>query len=245
MELGLKLMVNKILPLVFFTILLCSCAHLRSGHYYQVKSGDSYDHLSKRFHIGATQLLNLNQNRTLVVGDYLFIPENGGVIGGLLAKIDNRNYSSGEALPSDLGPLVWPVPSSKNISSRFGPRGGRHHDGLDIAARTGTHILAVKKGRVLHQGWVRGYGRMIVISHENGWHTVYAHNKKNFVKKGQWVHQGQVLAQVGQTGRATGPHLHFEIRKGQKAQNPYVYLNSHLKGRKVAALSKKKKAASN
>ena len=122
------------------------------------------------------------------------------------------------------GEFIWPVPSTKKISSNFGSRNGKHHDGIDIPAVSGTHIIASAGGRVSYAGWMRGYGRVVVIKHDNGHHTVYAHNSKNYVKKNQKVSQGEVIAKVGSSGRSTGPHLHFEIRKNNKVRNPASYL---------------------
>ncbi len=121
--------------------------------------------------------------------------------------------------------FMWPVPSSKRISSYFGPRNGRHHDGIDIPAKTGTSIIAAADGKVTHSGWMRGYGRVVVVKHPNGYHSVYAHNSKNIVRKGQKVSQGEVIAKVGNSGRSRGAHLHFEIRKKNKVSNPDRYLS--------------------
>lgn len=124
----------------------------------------------------------------------------------------------------DTGRFMWPVPSSKRISSFFGPRKGRHHDGIDIAAPVGSSIVASDDGKVIFSGRLRGYGKVVVIKHSDGHNTVYAHNSKHFVKKGQNVSKGEVIAKVGLTGRTSGPHLHFEIRKNNKVTNPASYL---------------------
>ncbi len=134
-------------------------------------------------------------------------------------RIDNRTY---DIESDDL--FIWPVPSSKRVSSRFGMRRGRHHDGVDIPAVTGSSIIASADGEVVVSGWMNGYGRVVVVKHQNGYHSVYAHNSKNYVKKGQRVSQGEVIAKVGSTGRSTGPHLHFEIRRKNKVRNPARYL---------------------
>jgi len=124
----------------------------------------------------------------------------------------------------DSGMFRWPVPASKRISSYFGPRHGRHHDGIDIAARRGTSIIAAASGKVKFVGRMRGYGNVVVINHKSNYHTVYAHNSKNIVRKGQSVSQGEVIAKVGSTGRSSGPHLHFEIRRNNKVANPGKYI---------------------
>ena len=133
-------------------------------------------------------------------------------------RVDNNKYADSEGL------FVWPVPAAKKISSYFGIRRGRHHDGIDIPAVTGTNIVASRDGVVSFAGRMRGYGRVIIIKHPGHYHTVYAHNNKNFVKKGMKVSQGEVIAKVGSTGRSSGPHLHFEIRRNNKVRNPAYYL---------------------
>ena len=118
--------------------------------------------------------------------------------------------------------LLWPVEGQ--ITSKFGPRGNSSHDGLDIAAPSGTPILAAASGEVIHSGALRGYGNLVILRHRDGLVTVYAHNQKNLVREGEFVRRGQAIARVGQTGRASGPHLHFEVRKDNLARNPLRYL---------------------
>lgn len=154
-------------------------------------------------------------------GKWVFQKSNTGLYhrGINFGRVDNTQYSF-----TDDSKFIWPVPSSKKISSKFGKRQGRHHDGVDIPAVTGTHIVASASGTVSVSGWMRGYGRVIVIKHVSGYHSVYAHNSKHFVKKGQKVSQGEVIGKVGSSGRSTGPHLHFEIRRNNKVRNPAFYL---------------------
>jgi murein DD-endopeptidase MepM/ murein hydrolase activator NlpD len=118
--------------------------------------------------------------------------------------------------------MIWPLKG--RITSIYGWRRGRHHDGLDIAARSGKPILAAANGTVIFSGWRSGYGRMVVIQHNRWLKTVYGHTSKNCVRRGQKIKQGQVIALVGSTGRSTGPHLHFEVRNAQGAQDPMRYL---------------------
>jgi murein DD-endopeptidase MepM/ murein hydrolase activator NlpD len=120
--------------------------------------------------------------------------------------------------------LIWPLERGE-VSSAFGKRRRDFHDGIDIRANRGTPIYAAQAGTVLYSSRrIRGYGNMIVIKHDSGFATIYAHNKKNFVKKGDRVIQGQQIALVGATGKATGPHVHFEVRRGEVPQNPLDYL---------------------
>jgi len=125
------------------------------------------------------------------------------------------------------GKFIWPVQGA--VVSRFGMRNGRRHDGVDIKAAVGERINAAGNGKVVFSGQMRGYGKLILLRHKDNFFTSYAHNDKNFVKKGQSVKQGQKIGLVGRTGRTTGPHLHFEIRKGQIARNPQFFLPKRRK----------------
>ena len=118
--------------------------------------------------------------------------------------------------------MIWPL--SGKITSLYGWRRGRHHDGVDIAARMGKPIVAAANGTVIYSGWRSGYGRMVVIQHNRWLKTIYGHTSRNYVRRGEKVTQGQVIALVGSTGRSTGPHLHFEVRNTLGAQNPMNYL---------------------
>lgn len=111
------------------------------------------------------------------------------------------------------GKFAWPVQGRGRISSGYGWRSGSFHAGLDIAASSGTAILAADSGVVVFEGWDGNYGRAIVIYH-GYYYTRYAHNSANLVKKGQSVNKGQMIGRVGSTGQSTGSHLHFEIRTG-------------------------------
>ena len=153
-------------------------------------------------------------------GQWVFVPSQVGFKSRLKdARIDTSNYDF-----IDSGDFIWPVPGSKRVSSHFGKRGSGHHDGVDIAAPRGTHIVASSSGVVSFVGRMRGYGKTVIVKHPNGHHTVYAHTHRYFVSKGQKVSQGEVIAKVGSTGRSSGPHLHFEIRKNNKVRNPARYL---------------------
>ncbi len=121
--------------------------------------------------------------------------------------------------------LRWPVKGT--LTSTFGKRGGRKHEGIDIGASKGTPIYAAADGQVVFSDWgPTGYGLMIIIKHKYHLTTVYAHNSKNWVRKNAWVKRGQKVASVGRTGRATGPHLHFEVRNDTHPRNPLKYLPS-------------------
>ena len=122
--------------------------------------------------------------------------------------------------------MSWPVPSSSRISSPFGYRihpiykDYRLHTGIDIPASSGNNILAASSGKVTASKWMGGYGNAIIIDHGGGISTLYAHSSRRLVSAGQTVKEGQVIASIGSTGNSTGPHLHFEVRKNSKCENP-------------------------
>ncbi|MBD0291397.1 MAG: peptidoglycan DD-metalloendopeptidase family protein [Thermoleophilia bacterium] len=122
--------------------------------------------------------------------------------------------------PSSSG-LIWPV--SGPVTSGFGLRWGRMHEGIDISAPIGTAVRAAASGRVIIAGWMGGYGNLIVIDHGNGMSTAYGHLSAIWVGGGS-VSQGQAIGAVGCTGSCTGPHLHFEVRINGAPVNPLGYL---------------------
>ena len=117
------------------------------------------------------------------------------------------------------------------IMSRYGwrshPVNGRRrfHKGIDIASWTGAPIQATADGIVEYAGWSRTFGYVVVIDHDYGYRTVYAHCSQIIAAKGDLVKKGQVVAQVGSTGLSTGPHLHYEVRKWRKSLDPLAYLD--------------------
>jgi murein DD-endopeptidase MepM/ murein hydrolase activator NlpD len=132
-------------------------------------------------------------------------------------KVIVASRGSGEA-----GKIGWPA--SGQITSPYGTRSGTFHSGIDIAAPLGTSIRAALAGTVTFVGWQGAYGNMIDIDHGNGVSTRYAHNSANLVTVGQEVNAGDIIARVGNTGRSTGPHVHFEVRINGQARNPLNYL---------------------
>ena len=100
----------------------------------------------------------------------------------------------------------------------------RPHLGVDIGAKRGTNIYATHSGKVIYAGWMGGYGKVVKIKHSGGFVSLYAHQSRLAVKKGQYVKRGQVIGHVGSTGRSTAPHLHFGLYKNAKAVNPMQYI---------------------
>ncbi len=129
----------------------------------------------------------------------------------------------------DLG--VPPTAISSAYGERKNPLTGHpdFHDGIDVALPMGSPIRAVAEGKVVFSGQQRGYGNVIIIEHPNGLRTLYGHNSENHVQAGDAVSRGQAIGLTGNTGRSTGPHLHFEVRKGGEAINPRPYLSFRQK----------------
>lgn len=200
--------------------ILASCSTVKSGHYIQVKETDTLDSLATEFHVAKDKIVESNAGKKITPGEWVFIPLKRGVIS---QTYDAKAYDPKAYLKS--GEFLWPVPSSNTITSGFGHRWGRSHEGIDIGSRVGSHIVAASEGVVVYSGSeIGGYGNITVIAHKNGYFTVYAHAKTNYTHQGQRVYRGQVIAQVGMTGRTTGPHLHFEIRKNGEAIDPTAFL---------------------
>jgi murein DD-endopeptidase MepM/ murein hydrolase activator NlpD len=126
------------------------------------------------------------------------------------------------------------IAGSPHITSQFGlrrnPFNGRaeYHSGIDIAAASGSQIYPVKPGEVTFSGWQPGYGKVVIVGHADGTETVYAHNQRNLVSRGQQIGWNTPVAKVGSTGDSTGPHVHFEVRKNGHAINPTATATASL-----------------
>ncbi len=153
------------------------------------------------------------------------IADNRGIgIGEFFLKgSDALRAKSSQAPNSE---LKLGLPAKGKVSSQYGLRHDpidgklRHHNGIDIAVPEGTSVASADSGRVVFSGHSSGYGNCIIIEHENGLTSLYAHNSLNLVKAGDIVDKGKTIALSGSTGRATGPHLHFEVRKDGATVDP-------------------------
>lgn len=228
MRIALRI-VSGLLVLAAFAL---GCAH-RSDHglIHVVQRGETVWRISQRYGVKVDDVVRANKIRDVTrvrTGAKLWIPD------------PTRNRRGAPAYPPSSGRVAaakgrkhvreelglsfgWPVKGS--LTSRFGPRNGRPHEGIDVGARRGTAVHAAEAGRVIYSGHGLGaYGNVVIVKHEGRFSTVYAHNRKNRIKKGAFVEKGQVIAEVGSTGRATGPHLHFEVRRGKTPLDPLRYL---------------------
>jgi murein DD-endopeptidase MepM/ murein hydrolase activator NlpD len=196
------------------------------GHWYVVEAGETLDLIARRAGVPAEDILELNgfESAALVKpGTLLFVMTGTGPEGA------TSGTTAGAAAVTDLGPapaLRWPLTTIRVlVGSPFGARWGKPHEGIDLPAPVGTPVFAAADGRVVYAGAaIRGYGNLIVLKHAGDLLTAYAHNSVLLVSQGQSVRAGDRIALVGQSGRATGPHLHFEVRSGQIPRDPMNYL---------------------
>jgi murein DD-endopeptidase MepM/ murein hydrolase activator NlpD len=189
-----------------------------------LQPGENLYRLSQFYGVSVDAIVNANDIddvTALKVGQQIWIPKTKR------APADNSLATAGSTgaggrNAGDLN-LVWPVRGK--LSSRYGRRNGRGHDGIDIPAKTGTPIVAAAAGRVIHSGRGLGdYGRVVILKHEGRYSTVYAHNRRNRVEKGDFVERGEVIGEVGSSGNASGPHVHFEVRRNREPLDPLLFL---------------------
>jgi len=215
---------------------------------HSVRSGESVAFIAGKYGVSPRTIERANElavrEDDVLPGEKLLVPKKDSDLLTTLAEY--RARQRGETLVPMIRieePLPPPPPSKKEqetlladgteplmrpldgrVSSPFGKRGRRLHDGIDIPARAGTPILAVRSGRVIFSGVIRGFGNTVTIDHGNGFVTRYSHNSANLAKKGAWVRRGQPVAKVGKTGRTTCNHLHFSVLVRGKPVNPEKYL---------------------
>ena len=212
-------------------ILAASCAV--SGITHKVRPGENLYRIGKAYGVDYTELARINSIRSpyrLQVGDRLYVPHADRQLP--VNVITPRSVSSARPkwvsspTPKDsrVGSAGFSWPTRGMLSSGFGKRERGHHDGIDISTPKGTPVYAARDGKVIFSDRLSSYGNVIIVEHGDGFTTVYAHNENNLVRKGSRIRRGERIATVGQTGRARGSHLHFEIRKDNVARNPLYYL---------------------
>jgi len=199
-----------------------------AGSWYVVAPGETLEAIARRADIPMADLVEINglaDPADARPGRLIFILASPG-------QAPSPTTAAGDAplpptlMATDGTPLRWPLaPGRIVVGSPFGTREGRPHEGIDLPAPVGTPVFAAADGRVVYAGnGIRGYGNLIVVRHAGDLLTVYAHNSVLLVAQGQEVRAGTRIALVGQSGRATGPHLHFEVRAGQIPRNPMGFL---------------------
>ncbi len=141
-----------------------------------------------------------------------------------------RKMQGGDSEALGTGVYTWPTPGYSNITSPYGMRfhpilkTRKMHTGVDIGAPMSATIVAADSGKIIHAGWMGGYGQVLVVDHGNGISTLYAHQSAFLVSNGQTVNRGDPIGKVGSTGWSTGPHLHFEVRINGSYTDPMPYI---------------------
>jgi murein DD-endopeptidase MepM/ murein hydrolase activator NlpD len=195
----------------------------------RLESGDTLSALAETYHTSRELLIYLNPKLKdaplTYAGQLIAVPEKwrGSIPGSWPKKADaDKKKKNTIRLADREGAYVFRWPVNGQITSNFGWRNGRQHKGIDIwsVKKAKAEICASLSGVVIQAGYSGSYGNLVVIDHGSGWVTYYAHLSQILVSKGQRIETGNVLGMMGQTGRATGYHLHFEVRKNGKAINP-------------------------
>jgi len=212
---------------VVVLIELIACAG-PAGLRHRVERGESLYRIAKAYGVTPEELARVNGIRDtgrIEVGQVIVVPRARRAlpVGVITPESARGDRPAPPELPRGPSPFVWPVEAGV-VTSPFGPRGDTHHDGIDIGSREGAPVRAARAGRVLYSDHLRGYGNLIIVAHDDGYATVYAHNRENRARPGAEVRQGDVIALVGQSGTTSGPNLHFEVRKDNIARNPLFYL---------------------
>ena len=201
----------------------------------EIQSDQSLSSFIRDHGISLQQLKDLNPgvqlSRMLVIGSKVRVAQARPLMGirplrsGGASWPDLPGFTGSDAFDASQS-FIWPTKGV--FTSGYGWRWGRMHKGIDIANNVGTPIFAAKDGVIAFAGWSSGYGYLVEMAHGDGSSTRYAHNSRLLVKKGQMVPQGTRISLMGSTGRSTGPHLHFEIRRpGGAAVDPRAMLPDH------------------
>lgn len=205
---------------------------------HRVEKGQTLYRIAKAYGLTVDELMqanNLEDPRELKVAEELWIPGASQPravpafdapepdpaprpVGATDKRAPSRAVKVGRAD----GALKWPLRGV--LYAKFGRKGKEPHDGIDLSAPAGDPVKSAARGTVLYAGEQKGYGLIVIVEHEGDLITLYAHNRDLRVKSGQKVRDGQVVATVGDSGRTTGPHLHFEVRRGGVPIDPLEVL---------------------
>jgi len=185
--------------------------------WHTIRPGETLEQISSRYRVSRLELQQLNDiydPRDIQPGMEIFIPR---IQPEPLKRVEDR-----QRIERRMRTFAWPAKGT--LSSGYGIRHGRMHQGIDITRDGGLEIMAAETGIVIFAGYQKGYGKTIIIDHGDGLKTLYAHNANMYVSKHNRVKRGAVIAKMGASGRSTGIHLHFEVRLNNKPQNPLRYL---------------------
>ena len=222
-----------ILIMLVFLFILTQCSSL---NYYKHtwKDGDTLEKIAKKYQTSVLSIRRENliiEPNDLQVGYTITIPTKNIFIDNKQEEnLSNKNLSlspsAGGITSSSNKDLSFISPSVGRITSSFGSRGARFHYGTDFGSRKGRQISASLHGQVLFIGRQRGYGQTIIIKHNENYKTLYAHLEKIYVKRNESITKGQNIGYMGNTGKSTGVHLHFEIHHKDQAVNPEKYIQN-------------------
>jgi murein DD-endopeptidase MepM/ murein hydrolase activator NlpD len=205
----------------------------RKGVYHVVERHQTLYRICKTYGVDIKEVASLNgitDHSKIQAGQRVFIPGAKKVL-KVEIVLDDVVAEPGEKEQGKERPktahkkidFIWPVEGK--FGDGFEDSERKRHQGIDITSPLGTPIKASNGGAVIYSGnTIKGYGNLIIVRHSEEFVSVYAHNQGNLVEEGASVEKGQIIGKVGQTGRATGPHLHFEIRRNNKPVDPLLYL---------------------
>lgn len=222
------------MKLVGFLLLgfLMSCQSPLYTRYHRVKKSDTFESIVTKYNLDPLDLLLANKISNpdkLTVGETLFLPHDIERLRSKRPGVPSSRRSQRKSSPRMPPPrgktrFGWPT-DNPVVTSKFGWRGSRMHEGIDLRAKVGAQVFAAERAVVVYAGnKLSGYGNIIVLDHGGDWITIYGHLSKMYVRSGQRVHRRQKIALSGNTGRSTSPHLHFEIRRGSDPVDPLRYL---------------------
>jgi lipoprotein NlpD len=221
--------IHRVILIGVVSLFIAGCG-VKIGVYHTVGQGETLWRIARTYGVElqeVAELNNIQNSRQIRDGQRIFIP---GV--ARARKVEPYFLPKGsstqrrvkeERIKVEKGKFLWPLKGK--ILSPFGVRNGRRHNGIDIKARKGVKIRASADGETVYSGnTIEGYGNMVILKHSDNFFTIYAHNSRNLARVSESVKSGDVIALVGNTGNASGYHLHFEIRSGKKRRNPLFFL---------------------
>jgi murein DD-endopeptidase MepM/ murein hydrolase activator NlpD len=218
--------------LIVVLVVFPGCRHVHNdasrerGVYHLVQRHQTFWRICKTYGADMDEVALVNgitDKTKIAAGQHLFIPRAAKVLPVDIYIEDVTALGRTIIASPDKNRFIWPVAGI--VTDQFGKTEKRRHDGIDIAAPPGTPVMAADGGKVVYSdNTMKGYGNLIIIEHPDHCFTVYGHNEENLSKEEEPVKRGDIIARVGKTGNATGPHLHFEVRKGSIPLDPLQFL---------------------
>jgi len=195
-----------------------------AGIHHTVNRGETLWRIAKTYGIDLQVLAEMNDvddPAKINVGDQIFIP-GAKEVRQVVLDIRETASASSPRIITDSSTFIWPVRGK--IISKYGVYNGLRYEGIEIAAPEGAPVCAASSGEVIYDGYLKGYGNIVIIKHHNNFKTVYAYNRSNLVPQGRKVSQGETIATVGKGLRTGQPCLHFQVWNGDVSRNPLFLL---------------------